>query len=454
MSSAWIEILLIVLLIILNGLLALSELALVSSRKSKLEQLTKEGNSRAGTALRLANSPDSFLSTIQIGITFVSILAGAFGGATIAKSLEQYFTAFPLLAPYSPTISITIVVICITYLSLTIGELIPKRIALNNPEYFACLVAPTIEGLSRLAHPLVVLLTGTTNILLKMFRFQASGEPIITEEEIKLLIDKGTQAGAFQEFEQDTIERVFRLADRRVSILMTPRAEIVWLDLNAGEEETKRKVVEHKYSSYPVARGTLDDVVGVIRGKELLSLVIEGKSFSLNEICCAPLFVSETTLAVKTMELFKKSRIHIAFVVDEYGIIQGLVTLGDILRSVFEDVEDPGEGKREIVTREDGSLLISGSLPLDEFMDYMEMGRLSIEEQAGINTVGGFVMAKLGTVPVEGQHFIWKDLRFEVLDMDSRRVDKILVSRIQEEKETTELPDEKQAPVNNKKNGN
>ena len=436
MNSIGIEILLIFFLIILNGLLALSELALVSARKTRLEQLANEGALRAHIALKLVNSPDSFLSTIQIGITFISILAGAFGGATIAKLMERYFATFPVLVPYSETISIAIVVVCITYFSLIIGELIPKKLALNNPENLAILVAPTIYRFSKLAHPLVVLLSGSTNTLLRVFRFKASPEQTVTEEEIKILIDKGTQAGTFQEFEQDTIERVFRLADRRVAVLMTPRTDIVWLDLNESEDETKRKIVRHIYSAYPVARDTLDNVVGVIRGKELLSLAMEGKPFDLKKTFRTPLFVLETTPAVKVMELFKKSKMHIGFVVDEYGTIQGLVTFGDILRSVFEDVEDTVEGEREIVKREDGSLLISGSLALDEFMDYMEIVKLSDDEHTGINTIGGFVMAQLGTVPLEGQHFEWNGLKFEVVDMDGRRVDKILVSRIKDNKET------------------
>ncbi|MBA3013988.1 MAG: hemolysin family protein [Proteobacteria bacterium] len=439
MSLFWIEIGVIIFLVFLNGLLALSELALVSARKTRLEQMAKEGDARAYTALKLANKPDGFLSTIQIGITFIGILAGAFGGATIAELLAPYVAVIPLLAPYDETISVAIVVICITYLSLIIGELVPKRLALNNPETLARFVAPTINRLSRLAYPLVFLLSGSTNVLLRIFHFKASVESVVTEEEIKLLIGKGTQAGTFQEFEQETIERVFRLADRRVSVLMTPRKEIICLNLNESQEETKRKIAQHKYSSYPVVKDTLNNVVGVIRGKELLSLVMEEKPFNLQKICHKPLFVSETTPAVNVLELFKKSGMHISLVVDEYGEIQGLVTFGDILRSVFEDVEDTVESEREIVVREDGSLLISGSLPLDEFMDYMETGRLSEKEQAGMNTVGGFVMAKLGAVPSEGQLFEWKGLRCEVVDMDGRRVDKILVSRVKVNKDTEKL---------------
>jgi putative hemolysin len=430
MFSIWIESSIIVFLIILNGLLALSELALVSSRKARLEQWANEGNPNARVALELANSPNSFLSTIQIGITFIGILAGAYGGATVAELLTGYIALIPMLARYSEAIGVTIVVICITYFSLIIGELVPKRLALNNPERLACLVAPMIRGLSRFAHPLVILLSGSTNMLLRVSRVKPSADPVVTEEEIKLLIDKGTQDGTFQEFEQDTIERVFRLADRKVSVLMTPRAEIISLDLNESEEESRQKIAQYKYSFFPVIQDTLDNIVGVVRWKDLLSHSMESKPFNIKELCRRPLFVTERTQAVKVLELFKTSKMHIAFVVDEYGAIEGLVTLDDILRSVFEDVEDTPEEEREIIKRDDGSWLISGTLPLDEFIDYMEIIIPDQKERTGMNTVGGFVMAKIGAVPSEGQHFEWKGFRFEVVDMDGRRVDKILVSQI------------------------
>lgn len=431
MTLVWLEITLITALILLNGLFALAEMALVSARKARLEQRAKDGHTRARLALDLANSPESFFPTIQIGITFIGILAGAFGGATIAELLASYLADFPYYGRYSEALGVAIVVICITYFSLVIGELVPKRLALNHPEKLACLVAPSIKRLSWLAYPLVALLNSSTNILLRLFRIRPASEHSVTEEEIKLLIDEGTQAGTFQEFEQDTIERVFRLADRRVAVLMTPRADIIWLDLSESEDETKRKIARHKYAFFPVAQDGLDNVVGVIRGKDLLSVVMEGRQFNLKEICRKPLFVWETTPAVKVLELFKKSGTHIALVVDEYGAILGLVTFDDILRSVFEDVEDAAEGEKEIVRREDGSWLISGSLPLDEFMDFMEI-KLSEEGRAGMNTVGGFVMTRIGAVPTEGQFFKWKGLRFEVVDMDGRRVDKILVSPAQE----------------------
>lgn len=421
-------------LVILNGVFALSEIAIVASRKARLEQWAKEGDRRAGIALDLANSPDSFLSTIQVGITFIGILAGAFGGATIAEILARYFSRFPLLSRYSEAIGLGIVVICITYLSLIVGELAPKRLALNNPEKIARLIASPIRRLSRAAHPLVVLLSASTNLLLRVFRVKPSSEPSVTEEEIKLLIDQGTRAGTFQEFEQETIERVFRLADRRVSVLMTPRTDIVWLDLNDSEEETRQKISRHKYSFFPVARDAVDNLAGVVSGKDLLSLAMEGEAFNLKELLLKPLYVSETTPAVKVLELFKKSGTHIALVVDEYGGILGLVTFDDILGSVFEDVEDAAEGEKEIVEREDGSWLMAGSLALDAFADFLEIGKISEEERAGMNTLGGFVMVKMGAVPSEGQRFEWKGFKIEVVDMDGRRVDKVLVSRIQDKK--------------------
>lgn len=433
MTVVWLEMTLIVALILLNGLFSLAEMALVSARKARLEQLAKDGHNRASLALDLANSPESFFPTIQIGITFIGILAGAFAGATIAELLAGYLAGYPYFARHSEALGVAVVVICITYLSLVIGELVPKRLALSHPERLACLVAPSIKRLSRLALPLVVLLNASTNILLRLFRVRSATEHSISEEEIKLLIDQGTRAGTFQEFEQDTIERVFRLADRRVAVLMTPRADIIWLDLSESEEESKRKIARHKYAFFPVAHEGLDNVVGVIRGKDLLSVVMEGRQFNLKEIIRRPLFVWETTPAVRVLELFKKSGTHIALVVDEYGAILGLVTFDDILRSVFEDIEDGEEGEKEIVRREDGSWLISGSLPLDEFMDFLEI-KLSEEGRVGMNTVGGFVMTRIGSVPAEGQFFEWKGLRFEVVDMDGRRVDKILVSVAREKK--------------------
>ena len=432
MDSFGLEITLILFLILINGAFALSEIAIVSSRKARLQQMANEDDPGAITALELANRPENFLSTVQVGITLIGVLSGAFGGATIAKWFAGYFAGYALLAPYSEALGLTLVVIPITYLSIVVGELVPKRLALNNPEKIARLVAAPMRGLSRAAHPLVVLLSWSTNALLRLLGVKPSTEPAVTEEEIKLMIDQGTQAGTFHAAEQDMIERVFRLADRKVAVLMTPRTNVAWLDLDASEEETRKKIAEHTHSLFPVAQGAVDNIVGVVRGKDLLSRTVEGRPLNIRELCRKPLFVIETTPALKVLEFFKKSGTHIAFVVDEHGSIQGLVTFGDILRSVFEDVEEAGEEKKELVERADGSWLAAGSMPLDEFLDAMEIDNIPEEEKWGMNTLGGFVMAKLGVLPSEGQSFEWKGLKFEVVDMDGRRVDKVLVSRIPE----------------------
>ncbi|MBC8043587.1 MAG: HlyC/CorC family transporter, partial [Rhizobacter sp.] len=427
MISIGFELAIIVVLVFLNGVFSLSELAIVSARKGRLQQLANEGNKRAAVALELANAPNDFLSTVQIGITLIGILTGAFGGAAVAKYLAAFFNTIPATAAYSDGLGVTLVVIPITYLSLVIGELVPKRLALTHPEAIACIVAPPMKWLSKIARPLVLLLSGSTSLLMKLLRVQAGNDQAVTEEEIKVLIDQGTQAGTFHAAEQDMIARVFRLADRHVAVLMTPRTDIIWLDLSESEAETKQKIAEHAYSFFPVATDTLDDLKGVVRGKDLLSLTMEGKPFVLTELCIKPLFIVETTPALRVLESFKKSGTHIAFVVNEHGTIQGLVTFDDILRSVFEDIEDTGTVNADIAERGDGSWLISGSLPLDEFADALEIGKLTDEDRSGMNTLGGFVMAKIGVVPTEGEHFNWRGLRFEVVDMDDRRVDKILV---------------------------
>ena len=429
MNSFSLELLLLLFLILLNGLLSLSELALVSARKARLEQMANEGDKMAAVALQLASAPNNFLSTVQIGITFVGILSGAFGGATIADFLAQNLEDIPFLAPHGKTIGVVFVVVCITYFSLILGELVPKRLALNNPEKIARLVAPTLALLSRLAYPLVRLLGGSTNLLLRLFRFKPSCEPSVTEEEIILMINEGTRTGTFQAFEQDTIERVFRLADRRITVLMTPRIDMIRLNLDESLEETKDRILTHSHSSYPVVQGNLDNIVGVVRGKDLLAMIIEKGSFDLEALCRKPVFAAASSQVVTVLDIMKKSAAQMAFVVDEYGLVLGLVTYGDILRSVFENGEDTFSEKRDVVKREDGSWLIAGSMPLDEFFDFMEIKRQSKEEHFGMNTVGGFAMAKIGAIPKEGRHFLWQGLKFEIVDMDGRRVDKILVTR-------------------------
>ncbi len=430
MNSLSLELVLILALILVNGLLSLSEMALVSARRARLEQLAEEGDSGAKAALGLAATPTRFLSTIQIGITFVGILSGAFGGATVAEVLTTQFQRYPALAPYGKSLAMVLVVVTITYLSLVVGELVPKRLALNNPEKIAIKAAPVINLFARMAHPLVLFLGGSTNLLLRLLRFRPTSEPTVTEEEIKLMLSEGARAGIFQPFEQNAIERVFRLADRRVTVLMTPRQEMVRLDLEATIEQTKEQIAHFRHSAYPVVEGSFDNIVGVVTTKDLLALQLLQQPFTLKTICKPPLFVPDNSQAVDVLHLMQKSNSRMAFVVDEYGMVLGLITYGDILRTVFDDLESPSAGWRSIVEREDGSWLVSGNLPFDDFLEFFSMSRVDEDELKRISTVGGFALIKIGTVPEESQHFSWRGLRVEVVDMDGRRIDKVLVSRL------------------------
>ena len=430
MNDLSLELVLILALILLNGLLSLSELALISARRARLEQLAEEGDKGAAAALRLTAAPTRFLSTIQIGITFVGILSGAFGGATLADFLTGRFAQVPALAPYAKSLAVGLVVVVITYLSLVMGELVPKRLALNNPEKIARFMAPAIDLLARLAAPLVLLLSASTNLLLRLLRYRPTSEPTVTEEEIKLMLSEGARAGTFLPFEQSTIERVFRLADRRVTVLMTPRQDMVLLDVDDSATRTRERIARHNHSVYPLVRGGLDNIVGVVIGKDLLALSLSQKPFLLDKICRQPVFVPDTSQAVDVLQTLQKSDSRMAFVVDEYGMVLGLITYGDILRSVFDDILDTSAGPRGIVQREDGSWLVSGNLPFDEFLTFFAITKVEEEELKRISTVGGFALTKIGMVPVESQHFTWRDLRVEIIDMDGRRIDKVLVSRL------------------------
>lgn len=424
------EIFLIFLLLIFNGVFALSEIAIVSVRKARLQQRANEGDDRARVALALANAPDDFLSTVQVGITLVGILAGAFGGATIAEKLGEWFNTMAFIAPYGENVGLALVVVTITYFSLIIGELVPKRLALNNPEGVALATAAPMMWLSKAARPLVWFLSGSTTIVVRLLGVKMTEEQSVTEEEIKVLIEQGTVAGTFKEVEQEMIERVFRLADRQVRALMTPRPDIVWLDIAAPESETRRTIAEHSHSFFPVAEDSLDNLLGVVKVKELLSAVMDGKPLDLKTYLRKPLFVPETTPALKVLESFKQSSVHIAIVVDEYGAPQGLVTFNDILESVFSDLPTAVDDDNEpsATQRDDGSWLMDGSIPVDEFTDLLMIAKLSNEDSGGTQTLGGFLMHKLGRIPHAGQHIDWRNFQLEVADMDGRRVDKVLVT--------------------------
>lgn len=427
MSAIALEVLFILLLVMANGVFALSEMAVVSARKARLQQRAQEGDPGAQVALELANAPGRFLSTIQIGITLVGVLAGALGGATIARALATWLNRLHIIAPYSEAISIGLVVLAITYLSLVIGELVPKRLALSNPERVASAIAPPMRTLSRIVAPLTHILGLSTEAVLRVLGMRASAEPPVTEEEIKLMIEQGTRVGIFEPSEQEMIKRVFRLGDRRVSALMTPRPEIVWLDADDPLEKTRRRIAASHHSCFPVAHDDLDNVLGLALAKDLLSQCLSGQPIDLTTALCPALFVPEGMPAFGVLERFKETRSHIALVIDEYGGVQGLVTANDVLEAIVGDIPlTDEEAEPEIVQREDGSWLADGMLLIDELKEFLEIEELPDEEE--YQTLGGLVMMFLGRVPSAGDHFELVGLRFEVVDMDGHRVDKVLIA--------------------------
>lgn len=427
MSIIAFEVLLIFLLVFANGVFSMSEMAVVSARKARLQQLANGGDARAQAALELANSPDRFLSTVQIGITLVGILAGAFGGATIAEQIGVYVGVVPALEPYGKVLGLGIVVLFITYLSLIFGELVPKRLALNNPERLASFVAQPMHALSRLAAPFVRFLSFSSSAVLRIFGVQPSNDPPVTEEEIKVLIEQGTQAGIFEEAEQDLVESVFRLGDRRVSALMTPRLDIIWIEAKAADAEIRRIMSQSHFSRFPVCDGKIDNVIGVVKAKDYLALPKE--TASLRAVLKQPLFVPETTKALQALEMFKRSHTHIALIIDEHGALEGLVTTNDVLEAIVGDIASPADhADLYAVQREDGSWLLDGALPIDEFKEIFSIQQLPAERKSGFQTLAGFVLAHLGRVPAETDNFEWNGLRFEVMDMDGNRVDKVLVA--------------------------
>ena len=437
MSNPVLEILIVFLLLVANGVFAMAEIAIVSARKARLQQLADTGDARARAALELATHPNQFLATVQIGITLVGILAGAFGGATLAEEIAAWLSVIPLLAPYGETIGVGIVVLSLTYFSLVIGELVPKRLALNNAERIASAVAAPMRVLSAITAPVVRLLNISTDVVIRLLGVKPSAEPSITPEEIKVLIEQGTESGVFEETEQDMIASVLRLDERRVGAFMTPRTQIVWFELDDSPEDIRRKIENSQHSRFPVIRDSLDNVHGIVRAKDLLMQSLAGQPLDLRALLRPPLFIPESMSALKVLELFKQNGTHIALVTDEYGGIQGMVTHNDILEAIVGYIPSTGEASEPQATRrEDGSWLVDGLLPIDRLKEIFDLEKLPDEEHGHYQTVGGFVMAQVRSIPTVGQRFEWGNLDFEVVDMDGHRVDKVLVTPVQ-----TDSPD-------------
>jgi putative hemolysin len=426
MTDIYTELIIILLLILINGVFAMSEIAIVSVRKARLQQLANEGNPGARVALELSTAPGDFLSTVQVGITLIGVLAGAFGGATIAEKIAPYIAAVPALAPYSELIAIVAVVLAITYLTIIIGELAPKRIGLTYAERISTGMAPPMRLLSKLALPVVRLLSLSTELVLWALRVKPSVEPPVTEEEIRVLIDQGAEAGVFEEAESVMIDSVFRLGERRVSALMVPRTDVTALYTDDSTEDVRQKIRDSGHSSFPVCDESLDNVLGIVYAKNLLNRSLAGQPLDLKATMKEPLFIPESMPALKALELFKKSRKHMALIIDEYGGMQGLITVHDIMESVVGEVSEVA-GPRA-VKRDNGTWLIDGMLPIDEFKSLFGIDYLPEEESGSYQTLGGFIITHLHRIPAAGTRFTAGGYTYEVLDMDGLRVDKVLLT--------------------------
>lgn len=416
-------------LILINGVLAMSELAVVSARRARLQQRSDEGDSGAAAALALAEEPNRFLSTVQIGISFVGVLSGAFGGAALSDDIAAIIARVPVLEPYANTLGYALIVMLTTYLSLVVGELVPKRLAMRNPEGVAGFVAVPMRALSRLAAPLVLLLSFSTEFVLTLLRVRGEAAAHVTEDEINVMLREGASKGIFRRTEPEMVAGALRLDALRADALMTPRTEITWLDINAPEAEIRAILIEHNYLRYPVCDGGIDNVIGVVRTADLLNQSLRDGSLDLRAIMSKPMFVPGTTSAALVLEQLRAAyREHggrLAMVMDEFGGVSGMVTITDLVEAIIGEIGTP-----EAMQREDGSWLVDGLMPVEEFRATLDI-RLPLpgEEEELYQSMGGFMVTQLGDLPHTGDHFTWEGLRFEVADMDGRRVDKLLVSK-------------------------
>ena len=425
------ELLIILFLIILNGVFSMSEIALISARKSRLETAAKKGQKNAKAALDLVNSPNKLLSTVQIGITLISILTGIYSGDKITADVQTFILKFPVLVPYAHSIAVGIVVLVLTFFSLVLGELLPKRIGLNYPEAIAKSMAIPMKIISQVTAPFIWLLTISTDSLLKLFDIKPTADGKVTEDEIKAIIKEGTEVGEVQEIEQDIVERVFHIGDRKVNSLMTHRNEIVYLSLTDSMAELKSKILNDLHSFYPVCNKGLDDLHGVVLLKDLF-VNFEREAFNLKDICKKPDYLIEQTSAYKALENFKKSKVHYAFVVDEHAVFQGIITLNDILEALVGEASDFDVDEYQLITNDDGTWLVDGQYSLHDFLTFFDMDELTNDYE--VTTVSGFFATELGKIPNQGEKIIWNKLEFEAQKMEGNLINKVLIKPFKEHK--------------------
>lgn len=419
-------------LILLNGLFSMSEIALVSARKARLESQAERGDKKARLALDMSNHPETFLSAVQIGITLISIITGVYSGERFSRDLQPYIERVELLQPYAEAISTTLIVIVVTFVSIIFGELIPKRIGLLRSEKIAKSVAGPMRMLSRIFHPVVWLLNKTSNLFFRIFNIRRLKEDAVTEEEIKTLITEGTEAGTIDEAEQEIIERVFHLGDRNITSLMTHRSDIIWFNLDDNEDKIKEKIIQEPHTAYPICDGTIDHIKGVVSIKDLY---ISPDNTLFKEIMQPALFIPENNSPYQVLEKFKESKIHSAFIVDEYGSILGLLTINDILEAIVGDMPQPDVEDYEVRKRDDGTYLVDAQIPFYDFLTRFEKAGWMNEGEHDFDTLAGFILHELERIPKSGDKLSWKGFKMEIMDMDGHRIDKVLVTLSKELKE-------------------
>ena len=426
------EVFILMLLILLNALFVMSEIALVSARKGRLESMANKGDEKAKRALDLTSNPEKFLSTAQIGITLISILTGVYSGEKFGDGIKPYIERIDFLVPYADSISTGIVVVIVTFLSIIFGELIPKKFGLLRAEKISVAVAGPMNLLSKIGYPFVYSLSGITNLIFKLFNIKKATDSAVTEEEIKQMITEGSEFGSIEEGEKQIIERVFHLGDRNITSLMTHRTDIVWLKCKDTVADVRRELGEIIYSTFPVCEGSIDNIKGLIYVKDLVKAHDDDM---LEKLMKPALFVPENNKAYSLLEKIRSTKIHTCFIVNEYGTLEGMITLNDIMEAIVGEVPQNGQEEYEIVKREDGSFLVDAQIHFYDFLSYFERADWMNEGEQVFDTVAGFVLHELETIPVTGQTFEWKDFHFEIIDMDGQRIDKILLTISQELKD-------------------